>query len=97
MGQAKQLPIEDEQKWHAAIEIGVMSDVLRKCELCEEVTDQSEGESEDAYRFANAFFTRRDPLVRHFKTRLELTDLIQSLPDELNKECLCIRQSREDD
>jgi hypothetical protein len=69
MGQAKQLLIEDEQKWHAAIEIGVLSGVLRKCGLCEEVTYQSEGELEDAYRLANAFFYTKGPACASFENQ----------------------------
>jgi hypothetical protein len=97
MGQAKDLIAEDEQKWYAAIEIGVRSEVLRRCELCEEVTDQSDDGLEEAYKLGNALFTRKDDLVKYFKTRKELTDLIQSLPDEFNKRCRCQRQSVEND
>jgi hypothetical protein len=85
MGQSKDLLIEDDQKWHAAIEIGVRSGVLRECGLCEEVTEQSDDGLEAAYKLGNALITQKDALVRHFKTRQELTDLIQTLPDEFSR------------
>lgn|GEM_PF-5011020 len=97
MGLTKTLIAEDEQKWQAAIQIGIKSGVLKRCEMCEKVTIDESQELEQVYRFANALFTRKDPLTRKFKNRRELTDMLKNLPFEFNTECLCDMLISEDD
>lgn len=96
MGLTKSLIAEDEQKWQAAIQIGLKSGVLERCDTCEKVTIDESQDMEQAYRLANALFTRKDPLTRKFKSRRELTDMLQNIPFEFEAECLCDKLISED-
>jgi hypothetical protein len=55
------------------------------------------GDGTEAYKMANNWFSANDPLVKEFKDRRELTDMIKSVIDTASNECYeCKRQLESD-
>ena len=96
MGVFQQAIAEDENKHHVAVVIGARKHVLKGCkfDLCGELTwdrNESEGQLEEAYKYAAWLLKNKDPLTKDFKTQKELTDLIKNLENDFGTECWCER------
>jgi hypothetical protein len=64
------------------------SGVLSQCETCGDYTYKG-ADLEDAYKLANALFSKKDPLVKDFATRGELTDAIKDGIPDFDEYCSC--------
>lgn len=98
MSFAKRVLVEDERKRLAAVEIATRAGVLKRCELCEELTEHhSEVSLREAYAIGNSLISANDPLTQDFKNnRRELTDMLKDLWTDFNERCKCQRQALED-
>ena len=90
MSQAKRMLDEQEEKKDAATEIAVKTGLLKKCDVCSDITQELGVDQAQAYRYANSLITKNDPLVAVFQgNRRELTDLIKDVVDGCGTECYC--------
>src|SRR5437763_12125688 len=84
MSVVKELLVENECRWLAAVEISKRAGVLNRCEICEELTEvHFEELLKKAYAIGNSLISKNNPLTRDFKNdslgRRELTDILQNL------------------
>jgi hypothetical protein len=95
MGYLKSLEIEREAQWGAAQEIALRAGVLTRCDVCEDITNDGDGEEiESAYKLGNYLITQNDPLVDLFKgDRRLMTDTIQAVVDDHGESCYCSRHA----
>jgi len=90
---------KDERKRHAAVVIGAMKGVLKRCKfgICRDLTwDESEEHLKPAYMYAAWLLKNKDPLTQDFATQNELTDLIKNLWNDFGSECWCERLMAKD-
>ena len=101
MSGVKELLVEDERKWQAAIAIAKRAGVLSRCEVCGELTEEhSKDLLKEGYVIANSLISKNDALTQDFRNdsggRRELTDILKNLWTDFSDECKCKRQARED-
>jgi hypothetical protein len=100
MSITKDLLVEQELKWAAAVEISKRAGVLSRCELCEELTEiHTEDNVKMAYAIGNSLISKNDLLTKYFKNssagRRELTDMLKGLWTDFDSMCKCRRQALE--
>lgn len=102
MSQVKDLIIEDERKYSAAIRVALRAGELERCDLiCEEVYERhSPVKLKLAYRIGNSLITRRDPAVAPFKDtsvdRKQLSTTLENIWTDFSDKCRCRSLAYED-
>ncbi|MDT7543603.1 MAG: hypothetical protein QOE33_3507 [Acidobacteriota bacterium] len=101
MSAVKELLVESERKWQAAVVIAKRAGELKRCELCEELTEEHSKDSlKKAYAIGNSYISANNPLTKDFKNsgqgRRELTDILENLWTDFDNLCKCQRQALED-
>jgi hypothetical protein len=95
MSQVKDLIVEDERKYSAAIRVALAAGELSQCDLiCEELTEQHSDDALDlAYKVGNAWITKGDPRVAPFKDtkqdRLKLSKILHDIRTDFPSRCRC--------
>ena len=102
MSAVKDLIIEHERKFAAAIRVALAAGELKRCKLiCEELYEQHSEDARDyAYKIGNAWITNRNSGVVPFKAtkqdRRELSDILHDLWTDFPDTCRCKSQAYED-
>ena len=98
MGAMKHWMAQQDAKKAVADEIAIRVGLLKRCEMCEDVTDPLNNNFEDAYKLANYLVSKGDELVAIFDgNRRELTDLIQGCVHDHGEECYCDYRASKND
>ena len=89
MGQAKREMEAQEDQLSVDRGICVRAQVLKQCEICDEITDLGR-DPEEAYKLGNTLFTKNDALITStFGTRRSMTDAIKQTHGEAQEHCRC--------
>jgi hypothetical protein len=101
MSGVKTVMEQDERKRQAAVQIYIRAGVLKRCDVCGELTEaHSEELIEKSYMIGNSLISKNDPLTKDFKNnandRLELAAILKNLWTDFSQHCKCKRQAYED-